>query len=559
MKIVKGFKQSLSAVRWKMLAIFAVLSLISTFLVGCCSAALLNVVIRRANASLVEERVQTVVDSWSRFTPLLLERVPCGAATTNVTLADGYPSGVWTEGKVSVTASPRGAHALTTAHTRFDDASFAGIVNDRGTLEIRAMQSVEREECSVSVMVQIPLTESLLKRLSRDAGLELSGAKTGLMQRFREQRGFAGEIEANFVPGSGWPIPVLVNARNLETGRSEDWTVGQLKPTLTRTVGELSRMGLRRASWISPFGSIAFGLALVYAAGFLFAARLGRRIVAAIDGLSIATRRVGRGDFSVRLLVQEHDQLGNLASSFNEMTRDLEILRDKEKRNAVLEKDIALAHEVQEYLYPRTLPESPGVSVWGSTNAARVLSGDLFDFVSLRDGNVGLLCADVSGKGLSAALMMSHLQAMAHDRLISANGDDPQPAPAAFVASLNQGLRGRFGNHRYATMFYGEFDPTSKVLRYVNAGHCAPIWITKAGEAKTLSEGNLPVGLFPDVRYDERHLDLSEGGVVLVYTDGVTDALNVDGEEFGEARVIAFCSSLPAGVVAPDICRLLSE
>src|SRR5262249_40553106 len=208
------------------------------------------------------------------------------------------------------------------------------------SLEVRAMQSVDREECSVSAMVQMPLTESLLKRLSRDVGLEVSGARTVVMQGYREQRGFAGEIEANFIPGSGWPIPVLVNARSLETGRAEDWTVGQLKPTLTRTVWELSRMGLRGASWISPFGGIAFALALVYAAGFLCAARLGRRIVTAIDGLSIATRRVGRGDFSVRLPVQGHDQLGNLASSFNEMTRDLEILREKEKRNAVLEKDI---------------------------------------------------------------------------------------------------------------------------------------------------------------------------------------------------------------------------
>jgi serine phosphatase RsbU (regulator of sigma subunit) len=463
---------------------------------------------------------------------------------------------MWSEGKISSRVSPRRAHG---EDARFDDASFVGIVNDRGSLEIRAMQSVEREECSVSVMVQIPLTESLLKRLSRDVGLELSGARAVLMQRYRAQRGFAGEIEANFIPGSGWLIPVLVNARNLETGRVEDWTVGQLTPTLTRTVWELSRMGLRRASWISPFGGIAFGLTLVYAAGFLFAARLGRRIVAAIDGLSIATRRVGRGDFSVRLPVQERDQLGNLAASFNEMTRDLESLRDKEKRNAILEKDIALAHEVQEYLYPRTLPESSGVSVWATTNAARVLSGDLFDFMSFRDGNVGLLCADVSGKGLSAALMMSHLHAMAEDRLISANEAGPQPDPAAFVESLNQGLRGRFGNHRYATMFYGEFSPKSKMLRYVNAGHCAPIWITKAGEVRTLSEGDLPVGLFQNVRYEERHLDLSKGDAVLVYTDGVTDALNVNGEEFGEARLIEFCGSLPAEVDARSICGLLSD
>ena len=100
------------------------------------------------------------------------------------------------------------------------------------------------------------------------------------------------------------------------------------------------------------------------------------------------------------------------------MTRDLEVLREKEKRSAVLERDIALAHEVQEYLYPRTRPDLSGISVWGTTTPARVLSGDLYDFLSFKDGRVGLLCADVSGKGLSAALMMSHLQAMTHDRLL---------------------------------------------------------------------------------------------------------------------------------------------
>jgi hypothetical protein len=200
-----------------------------------------------------------------------------------------------------------------TAATWFDKGSLAGIVNDRGGLEIRASRSVEREGCSISVLVRIPLTEPLLKRLSREVGLEISGTRTVQMQRYRAERGFIGEIEANFVPGSGRAIPVLVSARNLETGRSEDWTVCQLKPTLTRTVNDLSRMGLRKASWISPFGGIALGLALVYAAGFLFSARLGRRIVAAIDGLSSAAKRVGTGEFSVRLQIRERDQLGNLA------------------------------------------------------------------------------------------------------------------------------------------------------------------------------------------------------------------------------------------------------
>ena len=559
MEVFQKIKQSWSAVRWKMLVIFAFFSVISTILVVSCAAALLNVVIRRANASLIEEQINGVMNSWSRFAPSLLEQVPCGASASNSSVTQTYPTATWSEGRISVTVAPRGTLVPMTSPPWFDHGSLAGIVNDRGSLEIRASRSVEREGCSISVLVQIPLTESLLKLLSGEVGLEISGTKTVLMQRYRAERGLLGEIEANFVPGSGRAIPVLVSARSLETGRSEVWTVCQLRPTFTRTVKDLSRMGLRKASWISPFGGIAFGLALVYATGFLFSARLGHRIVAAIDGLSAAARRVGKGDFSVRLPVRERDQLGNLASSFNEMTRDLEVLREKEKRNAVLERDIALAHEVQEYLYPRTRPDLSGINVWGATTPARVLSGDLYDFLSFKDGKVGLLCADVSGKGLSAALMMSHLQAMARERLLTADDADRQPKPAAFVDGLNQGLRGRFGNNRYATMFYGELDSRCKVLRYINAGHCAPILISETGEVKTLSGGDLPVGLFPHIRYQEFQLDLSKGGTVIVYTDGVTDALNSEGEEFGEARLIGCCNSLPEGADAQTIGRLLSE
>ena len=268
MELFRKVRQSWSAVRWKMLVIFAFLSIISTFLVVSCAAALLNVVIRRANSSLIEEQINGVVDSWSRFTPLLLERVPCGTSGSSSSVPQILPSATWPEGRISVTVTPRGANIPMTAATWFDNGSHAGIVNDRGGLEIRANRSVEREGCSISVLVQIPLTEPLLKHLSREVGLEISGTKTVQMQRYRAERGFIGEVEANFVPGSGRAIPVLVSARNLETGRSEDWTVCQLKPTFTRTVNDLSRMGLRKASWISPFGAIALGLALVYAAGF---------------------------------------------------------------------------------------------------------------------------------------------------------------------------------------------------------------------------------------------------------------------------------------------------
>jgi sigma-B regulation protein RsbU (phosphoserine phosphatase) len=155
--------------------------------------------------------------------------------------------------------------------------------------------------------------------------------------------------------------------------------------------------------------------------------------------------------------------------------------------------------------------------------------------------------------------MMSHLQALAHGRLLSADEHRAQPPPAAFVSGLNRDLRGRFGNNRYATMFYGEFDSRSKVLRYINAGHCPPILISSSGEAKKLIEGDLPVGLFPEAQYQELHLDLSKGGAVVVYTDGITDALNSQGEEFGEARLMNCCTSLPDGTSAEVIGSLISR
>ena len=129
------------------------------------------------------------------------------------------------------------------------------------------------------------------------------------------------------------------------------------------------------------------------------------------------------------------------------MTEDLEILREQEKRSAVLERDIALAQEVQQYLYPRTRPDLSGASVWGITTPARVVSGDLYDFLSFRDGKVGLLCADVSGKGVSAALMMSHVQAP-YDARRARNARRPRECSTANRCIRSPSVFERFGSDR---------------------------------------------------------------------------------------------------------------
>jgi hypothetical protein len=188
MKLIQKIKESWSAVRWKMLVIFAFFSVISTILVASGAAAVLNVVIRRANANLIEERINGIVDSYNRFTPYLLDQVAtCQTPPSNSPVLEEYPAAVWPEGESSVSVLPKGARAATKP-SWLDADSFAGIVVDRGNLEIRSFRSVEREGCSMSALVRIRLTESFLKRLSTEVGLQISGNQPMLTQQYRAHR-----------------------------------------------------------------------------------------------------------------------------------------------------------------------------------------------------------------------------------------------------------------------------------------------------------------------------------------------------------------------------------
>jgi serine phosphatase RsbU (regulator of sigma subunit) len=556
MRLLLNMKHAWSAIRWKMLIIFAFFSIISMILVACFAVAVLNVVIRRESAYLIEERIKVIVDGRKKHTDSLVDRVSgCQGPASDSPLFTEYLDAAWPESQSLVSVLSNGAkHGVSS--TWHDTGSFAGIVADRGSLEIRSFRSVEREGCSVTILVKNPVNTPFLEQLSKAAGLQISSSKPVLLGPYRAEEGIRGEIEANFIPGSRRPAPVVVITRNWQTGLLEDWVVCQVRPSYSRTIEDLGHMGLRTASWVSPLGGIALALVIVYACGLRLSFRLSQRIVAVIDGLSHAAHRIGKGDFSVRVPVPEYDQLGILAASFNAMTQDLQSLREQEKERVVLERDIALAHEAQQYLYPRAAPDLSTASVWGVTTPARIVSGDLYDFLSFSNTEVGLLCADVSGKGMSAALMMANLQAVAHGRLLG--GTHGRPAPDAFVTALNQDIRGRFGDNRYATMFYGEFDSRSKVLRYVSAGHCSPIFISEAGEAKTLPGGDLPVGLFAEAAYQERRVTVSRGCAIVVYTDGVTDALNSRGEAFGEERIRRCLRSLPKGANAEAICVQLA-
>ena len=544
-----------------MMIIFSFFSIVSVAMITCFSIALLNVVIRRESAYLIEERIKVIVESRKGIIDPVLNRVEGCEYASNAALFSLFTDNLnaaWPGSQTVVSVlSSEATHGMNPSW--LDAPSFTGIVEDHGQLEIRFLRMVKRNGCSISVLVKIPLGEAFLGQLSAASGLEVVDSRPVMLLPYRHDEGLAGEIQANFIPGSWRPVPVVVIARDWQSGSLESWVLCQIRPSYSRTIEDLSRMGLRTASWVFPLATIGSGLCLAYAFGIFFALRLSERIVTVIDTLSDAAYKVGQGDFSVSIPVGDQDQLGLLVTSFNTMTTHLRDLREQERQRIILERDITLAHEAQQYLYPRSAPVVSGANVWGMTAPARIVSGDLYDFFPFCDKAVGLLCADVSGKGMSAALMMAHLQAVAHGRMLALDQSSARPSPSTFAAMLNRDFGSRFEDNRYATMFYGEYDSTNATLRYVNAGHCPPILISPDGEVTVLPDGDLPIGLFPETTYRELRISLLSGSAVVVYSDGLIDALNLKGEEFGEERLVSCCRLLPKGASAESICTALSQ
>jgi serine phosphatase RsbU (regulator of sigma subunit) len=540
-------REAWGATRWKMLLILVLFGVLSTLLIGAVSVALLNVVVRRESSYLIEERVRAMIETDARINKSTLGRVQDGfAPLASVQTISRYLSAVWPESHTTITM-------VSKKPTWVPAASFTGIIADGDHLMIRSYHEIDNGDSYVEIYADTAVTKSFLSDLSKAAGVQLAGDTPMRLRPYRAQEGIAGEIFANFVPGSHRAIPVVVTARSWSTGASEDWVICQVRLNYSRTIEDLSKMGLQTASWVTPFALLLLALAFVYICSLILSIRLSRRISAAIDSLSAAAQEVGEGDLSVKVAIQGNDQLGRLAGNFNDMVRDLRTLREQEKQAAILEWDLSLAREVQEHLYPPKEITAPGVTVWGVNTPARAVSGDLYEFFSFSHHELGLLCADVSGKGVAAALMMAHLQALVHGRLMNQDEWTSRMEPGRFVAALNRDFCGRFGDDRYCTMFYGEFEFRSGRLVYINAGHCPAILITSAGEVKKLEGGNLPVGIIPETTYQACEVHLAKGSAVVVYTDGVTDALNAAGEPFGEERLLHCCASLPKGSTGKDI------
>jgi sigma-B regulation protein RsbU (phosphoserine phosphatase) len=264
--------------------------------------------------------------------------------------------------------------------------------------------------------------------------------------------------------------------------------------------------------------------------------RLARKITLSVDNLYHATQLVRSGDFSSRIMVQGSDQLGELGDSFNAMTSSISTLIDEQRHRQRLENELSIAREVQAQLFPQKLPELPGVELAAVCRAARVVSGDYYDFVQLGPNRLAMAVADISGKGISAALLMASLQAAFRSQLLL---DGSQAASTAELATrLNLHLYRNTSDERYATLFLAVYDSSTRLLHYTNAGHLPPFLLC-GEEVKKLDEGGMVVGLFDDCTYEQGCVAVEPGSLLVAYSDGITEPENVYGEQFGARRLAA--------------------
>ena len=201
-------------------------------------------------------------------------------------------------------------------------------------------------------------------------------------------------------------------------------------------------------------------------------------------------------------------------------------------------KEMEQAAQIQLGLLPKAAPQIKGLEIAGRTAAARVVGGDYYDFIPYADGRIGMVVADVAGKGMPASLIMTGLHARVHV-LFEEPGD-----LGAKITRLNRQTCGNTPDNRFITFFMIEVNPSTGEMTYCNAGHNPALVVRKAGGHELLAEGGLILGILPQMVYKATPAQLSTGDLLVIYTDGVTEAVNAKDEDFGEDRLRELVESL---------------
>ena len=330
-----------------------------------------------------------------------------------------------------------------------------------------------------------------------------------------------------------------MNVVSFQSGKFEEMKILLLlEASLSDIFNELlsERNPLSQAVMIILF-TLAVMLLILESFAFFFGVRITTGFMSAVRALHRGTRRIAEGDLDTRIDIPNEDELGDLAASFNQMAAAVKRGREEALERARLESELATARKIQERLLPDEMPEFSGFEIAGTSLPSQQVGGDYFDFLDIGTGQLGIAIADVSGKGMPAALLMANLQASLHAQVIKPGN------VAEVVFRINNQLVRSTDPNMFATFFYGILDRSQSSFTSANAGHNPPLLFRSGGKIERLEAGGLVLGFLPDQKYLQQTVDIEPGDTIVLYTDGITEAVGSSGEKlsenlFGEERLI---------------------
>jgi serine phosphatase RsbU (regulator of sigma subunit) len=444
--------------------------------------------------------------------------------------------------------SPRALAALRATQ----GAQQSRMADDSGNahLFVRAIAMPEVAAPTFAVVVDVPISELVALRLRGETGIELRGtavirSDTGVLPIQGRQGGTPPDT-GSLLPGqslrSGWVV--FLDYTDWLTGKTGAVALG-----FGMRVSEIyERLAPSRA-----FGNVSFGQVLMLAivvVGSLFLViqfvalvmglALARSITGSVHELFVGTERVRQGDFSHKIRVHTRDQLGELADSFNTMTGRLGQLLAEMAEKKRLEEELRIARTMQMSLLPQSPPQLPGMCLTALCAPAREVGGDYYDFLPIDERRIGLLIADVSGKGTSAAFYMAELKGL----MLSLS--QIHRSPRELLIAANRIIGDNLDNRSFITMTYAVLDLEARTMTWARAGHTPLIHVPGGSgdrRARVIVTDGMVLGLKLDQgqRFtqllEETTIPLEPGDLFMFFTDGLSEQMNVGEELFGEARL----------------------
>src|SRR5688572_20011356 len=281
---------------------------------------------------------------------------------------------------------------------------------------------------------------------------------------------------------------------------------------------------------------------IIEAVALVMGLALARSITSSVHELFMGTERVRQGDFTHRINIESRDQLGELADSFNQITGSIENLLQTAAEKKRLEEELRIARQIQMSLLPRGPLDVAGLGITALCVPAREVGGDYYDFFPLSQNRLGVLIADVSGKGTSAALYMAELKGLV--LALSQSYDSPRE----LLIEVNRIISEHLDSRSFITITYAVIDLQAGVMTFCRAGHTPLIFLPGPSSTLPSVQVLIPNGMVLGLRIEgaadkfselleEERVDLSPGDVIVLYTDGITEAMNAESDLFGDTRL----------------------